>query len=317
MRGHAPGRRERPATRRALAAAAVAALALLSACASPAQPTGVDASAATSDATSDAGTIDVLASFYPLQFAAQEIGGDRVTVSSLTPPGAEPHDLELSPAAVRSIGQADLVVVLSGMQAATDEAVAQLQPEHVVDAVSQLDGESLAATDLDPHFWLDPARMAALGHEIAEELGRIDPAGAAQYAARAAELERRLGELDTEFSDGLAHCTGATLVTSHEAFGYLAQRYDLHQVGISGINPDAEPAPTRLREVRAVVERDGVRTLYFEVLVSPKVTTVLAEDLGVNAAVLDPLEGHTDASGDYFTIMRANLAALTSGLACG
>lgn len=310
MRERTRGPRERPALRRVLAAPAAAAaavvvggLALLAAC-GPAQPTDTD-------------TIDVLASFYPLQFAAEEIGGDRVSVSNLTPPGAEPHDLELSPAAVRTIGAADLVVVLTGMQAATDEAVAQLRPTHVVDAVAQLDGESLEATGLDPHFWLDPIRMAALGHQISHELGQIDPANAAEYATRAADLDRRLTALDTEYADGLARCTGATLVTSHEAFGYLAQRYDLHQVGIAGINPDAEPSPARLREVRAVVERDGVRTLYFEVLVSPKVTTVLAEDLGVGAAVLDPLEGHSDASGDYFSIMRANLAALVSGLACG
>ncbi|SDB86386.1 zinc transport system substrate-binding protein [Sanguibacter gelidistatuariae] len=298
---HAP----RSALRRSLTATVlVGALALLAACSGAPQPSGAD-------------RIDVLASFYPLQFAAQEIGGDRVSVSNLTPPGAEPHDLELSPAAVRTLGEADLVVVLSGMQAATDEAVAQLRPEHVVDAASQLDGESIEATSLDPHFWLDPMRMAALGHEIADELSAIDPAHAAEYAQRADDLERRLGVLDAEFSEGLAQCSGATLVTSHEAFGYLAQRYDLHQVGISGINPDVEPAPARLREVRAVVVRDGVRTLYFEVLVSPKVTTVLAEDLGVSAAVLDPLEGHADTSADYFTVMRANLAALTSGLACG
>ena len=302
MRSPASGRGTRPGVTWARAAAAVGGLALLTAC-SPAQPT-------------DAHTINVLASFYPLQFAAQEIGGDRVAVSSLTPPGAEPHDLELSPAAVRTIGEAGLVVVLTGLQPATDEALAQLRPEHVVDAVVQLDGESLAATGLDPHFWLDPTRMAALGHQIAHELGHIDPTNATEYTTRAGDLERRLTVLDAEFADGLAQCAGATLVTSHEAFGYLAQRYDLHQVGISGINPDAEPAPARLREVRAVVEREGVRTLYFEVLVSPKVTTVLAEDLGVRAAVLDPLEGHADASGDYFTIMRTNLAALTSGLAC-
>lgn len=134
---------------------------------------------------------------------------------------------------------------------------------------------------------------------------------------RADDLKRRLGVLDSEFAAGLAPCAGATLVASHEAFGYLAQRYDLVQLGIAGINPDAEPPPARLREVRAVVERDGVRTLYFEVLVSSKVTTVLAEDLGVRAAVLDPIEGRVDTSGDYFTIMRANLSALVSGLACG
>lgn len=260
--------------------------------------------------------IDVLASFYPLQYVAERVGGTEVRVSSLTPPAAEPHDLELSPAAVRTVGEADLVVYLSGLQAATDDAVAAQEPEHVVDSADAAGITDATGAVADPHFWLDPLRLAAVGHAVADELALVDPANAAAYSARADALEADLVSLDATYTQALAACSGATLVTSHEAFGYLAQRYDLVQVGISGIDPEVEPAPARLREVRDIVERDGVTTLFFEVLASPKVTQTLAADLGVETAVLDPLESHSPERGDYLEVMASNLDALERGLSC-
>ncbi|WP_166844158.1 metal ABC transporter substrate-binding protein [Isoptericola sp. BMS4] len=268
--------------------------------------------------------LDVLASFYPLQYVAEQVGGEHVSVSSLTPPAAEPHDLELSPAQVRAVGESDLVVYLSGMQAATDEAVEAQAPERVVDSADAAglehgpNGGGAAALDagaLDPHFWLDPTRLAAVGHDVADELAAADPDHAADYAANADALEAELVALDGDYRDGLAQCAGATLVVSHEAFGYLAERYDLVQEGISGLDPEVEPSPARLREVGAIVRQNDVETLYFEVLTSPKVTTTLAEDLGVGAAKLDPIEGWTEGS-DYMDIMRENLTALREGLNC-
>lgn len=287
----------------------------------------------------------VLASFYPLQYVAQQIGGDLVTVDNLTPPAAEPHDLELSPAQVREIGTADLVVYLSGFQAAVDEGVESRAPEHVVDAADAAglvehggteeghegeteeehaehaeegDGHDHGATD--PHFWLDPSRLAAVGQAVADELAAVDPEHAEEYAAGALRLGEQLDALDQEMADGLAACQGATLVTSHAAFGYLADRYALEQVGISELDPEAEPSPARLREIGDVVRANGVTTLYSETLVSPKVTETLASDLGVDTAVLDPLEGLSEdasaAGDDYVSVMRANLAALEEGLVC-
>jgi zinc transport system substrate-binding protein len=325
--------------RRALTAtAALAATALVAACSSGAG--GVDGA-------SQDGRVQVLASFYPLQYVAEQVGGDLVSVANLTPPAAEPHDLELAPAQVRAIGDADLVVYQSGFQAAVDEGVEQRDPEHVVDATQAAHleehpgsadshaGESAeehaehsdddpdeAADDghghgsLDPHFWLDPTRLAAVGDQVAAELSAIDPEHADEYEANAAALTADLDALDAEYADALAACAGATLVTSHEAFGYLAERYDLVQVGISGIDPEAEPSPARLREVGEVVRDNGVTTLFFETLTSPKVTETLADDLGVGTAVLDPLEGLSDDATDYRGVMESNLEALTSGLVC-
>lgn len=322
-----------------------AALAALPALALPAVLAGCSA-----DAGADDGTLQVLASFYPLQYVAEQVGGDLVTVSNLTPPAAEPHDLELSPAQVRKIALADLVVYSSGFQTAVDEAVGTQAPEHVVDtsdvvtlephpgtpagedahagaeeeahehADDEHDGHDHAHGAADPHFWLDPTRVVEVGHAVAASLGEADPQHAATYAENARALEASLKDLDGEFEAGLRECASRTLVTSHEAFGYLAERYDLEQVGIVGLDPDAEPSPARLREVGAVVAENGVSTIFTETLTSPKVAETLATDAGVTTAVLDPLEGMSEdaaeAGDDYLSVMQDNLAALTEGLQC-
>ncbi|MEL7974563.1 zinc ABC transporter substrate-binding protein [Isoptericola sp. F-RaC21] len=323
-----------------------AALAALPVLALPA----VLAGCSTDDGAAD-GTLEVLASFYPLQYVAEQVGGDLVTVSNLTPPAAEPHDLELSPAQVREIGTADLVVYSSGFQAAVDEAVGTQSPEHVVDTSDVVslekhpgtptdedatadalegadehadegtdDGHDHAEGAMDPHFWLDPTRVIDVGHAVAASLGEADPEHAATYAENARALEKSLKDLDADYAAGLKECASRTLVTSHEAFGYLAERYDLEQVGIVGLDPEAEPSPARLREVGAIVEENDVSTVFTETLTSPKVAETLAKDIGVTTAVLDPLEGLSkdaaEAGDDYVSVMQDNLAALTEGLQC-
>ncbi|WP_309135140.1 metal ABC transporter substrate-binding protein [Cellulomonas sp.] len=299
-------------------------------------------SGGTDGAAGDDG-VQVLASFYPLQFVAEQVGGDRVEVSSMTPPSAEPHDLELSPAQVAEVSSADLVVYQSGFQAAVDEAVDQSQPAHVVDATAAAGlGEGGAHADEapadehgedghaeeehgddghqhssgDPHFWLDPTLMPAVADAVADALAEVDPEGADTYRANAAALDERFAALDEAYATGLAACERDVIVTSHEAFGYLAERYGLEQVGISGVDPEAEPSPARLREVGEVVRSNGVTTIFFETLVSPKVAETLAADLGIETAVLDPLEGLADEDEDYVTVAEQNLDALRVALSC-
>lgn len=271
-------------------------------------------------------TVDVLTSFYPLQYVAEQVGGEHVNVTSLTPAAADPHSIELSPARVREIGQADLVVYLSGMQPATDEALEASPPARLLDTAEAAgleagpNGAAAAPSGsaaLDPHFWQDPSRFSDVAQDVAAELSAADPEHAADYAANAEALVAELRALDEDYRESLAECAGATLVVSHEAFGYLAERYDLVQVGISGIDPEAEPSPARIRAVRSVVQDDDVRTVYFEVITSPKVAKTLAEDLGIESAKLDPIEGRSDPDADYLDMMRQNLAALEDGLVCG
>ncbi|WP_341358113.1 metal ABC transporter substrate-binding protein [Georgenia sp. M64] len=292
----------------------------------------------------DGAGAEVLASFYPLQYVAERVGGDRVQVDSLTPPGAEPHDLELAPADVARLGEASVVVYLSGFQPAVDDAVAQTSPEHLVDAAAHAeragtddhaDEESAEADDhsaetddhaaedehageagADPHLWLDPTLLAEVAVDVADELAAADPDNAQEYEANAETLAGELTALDEEFTTGLAQCEIRTVVVAHEAYGYLAEAYDFEQVGISGIDPDTEPSPARLAEIGDVVRAEGVTTIFTESLVNPKVAETLADDLGVETAVLDPLEGLADDSKDYQVVMRENLAALREALAC-
>ncbi|ROS73679.1 metal ABC transporter substrate-binding protein [Cellulomonas sp. PhB143] len=341
----------RSPARRALTSAGaavtvVATAATLAAC----SPAADGVPTATSTASDGTVRLQVLASFYPLQFVAQRVGGDHAEVANLTPPAAEPHDLELSPAQVRAVGDADLVVYLRGFQAAVDDAV-DARDATAVDAgeVADLerhpngaDADELETDDRstsaeheeghepagaegedehahgldDPHFWLDPTRLAAVVPAVEERLAEIDPEHATDYAANATALEKDLEGLDADYTKGLEPCRGAALVTSHEAFGYLAEHYDLDQIGIAGIDPENEPSPARLRDIRDVVEREHVTTIYTETLSSPKVTETFADDVGVATAPLDPIEGLADPDSDYLGIMRSNLTELTDGLTC-
>ncbi|MGY1738513.1 metal ABC transporter substrate-binding protein [Geodermatophilus sp. SYSU D00684] len=314
-------------TTRVLAATTAAATALLlAACGSA----GEDEAAA-------ADGVSVEAAFYPLQWAAERVGGDRVDVQSLTPPGAEPHDLELTPQDVASLTEADLVVYLAGFQPGLDEAVdeagdaawdageaADLSPaaeEHGHEGESEEEHAEHAGEDgeaVDPHFWLDPTRLADVGDALADRLAEVDPDGADTYRENAAALRTDLETLDAEMEQGLADCAVTTLVTAHDAFGYLGERYGLDVVGVSGLSPSTEPSPAQLAEISTLVRERGVTTVYTETLVDPAVAETVAEEAGVRTAVLDPIEGLTDESAgdDYLAVMRADLATLQEGQGC-
>jgi zinc transport system substrate-binding protein len=262
------------------------------------------------DAAND-GSKQVVAAFYPLAFAAERVAGRDATVTNLTPPGVEPHDVELSARDVERIGDADLVLYLgAGFQPALERAVEATG----ANAVDVLDGLSLRPGDeseFDPHVWLDPIRFEAVAERIATELGK--PEEGRQLVA---ELER----LDAEYAAGLRTCERRELVTSHAAFGYLADRYGLEQVAITGLSPEAEPTPGELHDVVEEVRKRGATTVFFETLVSPRLAKTVATEVGAESAVLNPLEGLTqeelDRDADYFSIMRDNLASLEQALGC-
>ena len=303
------------------------------------------ASPATSGAPAGPEALEVMAATYPLQYATEQVGGAHVAVTSLTPPGVDAHDLELSPHAVAQLSRADLVVYLSGFQAAVDDAVAQDESRamDVADHASLLDPDEKSAgataaaeagddhaddhadagddhdghdhSGLDPHFWLDPTRLADVALAIGEELATLDPANAADYRANAAALAARQGELDAELAEGLASCASRTIVVSHQAFGYLAERYDLEQVSIAGLDPDGEPSPARLAEVAQEIRAHGATTVFSEPG-GASVAETLASNLGIDVAELNPLDAQLDADVDYPTAMRQNLAALEEALQC-
>jgi zinc transport system substrate-binding protein len=281
------------------------------------------------------GKLDVVASFYPLEFIARTVGGDAVNVTTLTAPGVEPHDLELTPKQVGQIASAKLVVYEKSLQPAVDEAVEQNAKDAGFDVAPAAQLEATGADfeeheegavkpashtggALDPHFWLDPIRYTAVVNAVTDKLAAADSANADGYKARAKTLLGEVGKLDTEYKTGLANCKLKTFVTSHEAFAYLAKRYGLTMVGIAGFTPDAEPTPTRIEEVQKIVKNQHVTTIFYEELVSPKVAETIARDVGVKTAVLSPIEGLSDANSSetYLSLMRENLSELRKANSC-
>ncbi|MCL3997402.1 metal ABC transporter substrate-binding protein [Streptomyces lavenduligriseus] len=276
---------------------------------------------------------DVVSSFYPMTFLAERIGGDHVHVTTLTSPGQEPHDLELSTRQIASLEESDAVLYLKNLQPSVDKAVAQSPVDTKIDAASLTtledhgnevgghaaehdhheDGEEAGK---DPHIWLDPVRYAQVAEGVGKAFEKADPDHAADYKKNTAALVEQLNALNTEFENGLAHTKSKVFITTHAAFGYLAERYGLTEEAINGLDPESEPSAARVKDLEKMAEADGVSTVFYETLVSDKTAKTIAKDTGLKTDVLDPIEGITDRSRgrDYFAVQRANLKALQQAL---
>ena len=286
------------------------------------------AHATRSDHSDSKKKVTVTAAFFPLAAAVAQVGGSLVKVTNLTPAGVEPHDIELNTQQAESVLDADLAVMVgNGFQPQVEDIAADRSGPtlNVLKALPINAGDKKVeegdATALDPHVWLDPVLYQSVVDAIASALSKVDPDHAADYTANAAAYNAKLVALNTEYETGLANCSRQLLVTAHEAFGWLTQRYGLTQEGIAGISPDAEPNPQRLADLTDLVEKKGVTTIYTEDLVSPKVSRTLAREAGgLKTATLNPLEGLTakqiKAGATYISEMQDNLQAIQKGLGC-
>ena len=284
------------------------------------------ASCSSNDAANSSGSTTVVTAFYPIQEAASRVGGEAVEVFNLTPPGAEPHDLELTPDGVARIQSADVVLYLGGgFQPALEDALSGAEGE-AVDLLAGLDtlpppqGEAAEGLSVDPHVWLAPRLYADMVGRVAEALAQADPDSASTLQANAKVFEADIEQVDLQYQEGLANCERHIVVTSHEAFGYLASAYGLTQEPITGLSPEAEPGPARLAELKDLVQREGITTIFTEELVSPEVAQALAQEAGVRTEVLSTIEGLTPeekaAGADYISLMLDNLATLEKALDC-
>ena len=282
-----------------------------------------------------------IASFYPLQEVLEQVGGSRIAVSNLVPAGAEPHDLELSPRELERLRTASLLVYIGGgfqpgleraLQAAEAPSLTVLdvaQGLPLLEGSGENDAEEAPVargrTDArsgqrDPHIWLDPVLMKDVVGKVRDALARIDPGGRDVFETNAQSYAAQLDALDVELRVGLERCARREIITSHAAFQYLARRYGLEQVSISGLSPEAEPSPQQLAAAARIAREHGARVIYFESLVDPRVATTLAREVGARTLLLNPIEGLTpeeQAQGKrYGDLMRENLANLRAGLEC-
>jgi zinc transport system substrate-binding protein len=272
-------------------------------------------------ASSSSGTVQVVGSFYPLAWVAERIGGNRVEVTDLTPPGVEAHDVNLSARQVADIHGADVVLILGylGFQPQVEEAARQ-SSGRVVEVAKGIDLHPSQERGLagDPHVWLDPVLMERIAGVVSDALIAADPQGATDYGQRSTATLTELADLDAAYRSGLAHCRFGEFVTTHEAFGYLASEYGLDQLGIEGLTPEAEPSADQLRAAEeAITSGIAAPAVFYEGTDEGKrVGQSVARSAGVPAVPLGTLE-FDPAPEDYLSVMRANLGMLEEGLQCG
>jgi len=292
-----------------MAMAVAGVVAMTSGCAAKAEPQAPDA-----------GAFTVVSGFYPLTFLADAIGGDLVTVTTLTAPGTEPHDLELTPEQVAQVADAPVVLYLKGFQAAVDSAVEAAAGDRALDVgadVKKLTATGAEGDGVDPHVWLDPTNMIVMAEQIRDRFSTAKPEEAQRFRDNTAALAKDLTKLDESWLSGTKTCARRDLVVSHDAFGYLGARYNFSQVGLSGLSPDAEPSAGRLAEVSDFIRSSGATTIYYESLVDPKVAETIASETGASTAVLDPVEGIRDGEKQsYLTLMATNLETIRTGQGC-
>jgi zinc transport system substrate-binding protein len=263
--------------------------------------------------------ISVVTSFYPIEFLVDQIAKSQVHLSNLVPAAAEPHDYELTPQDVNTIATSDVLIV-NGVIEPWFVNVQQNLEGSKVEITNLSDQLSLFDTGKDPHVWLDPVLMSQMADIVRNALIAADPSHATVYESNALVLKQKLTALDSDYKKGLTKCEQRSFVTSHAAFAYLAQRYALTQVSISGLNPDEEPSAQKLKELVDFARTNKVTVIFFESLVSPDLSETIASEVGAQTLVLNPLEGLTQAQqadgADYLTVMEENLQNLRTALVC-
>ncbi len=289
--------------------------------------------------------IKVTTTIFPLYDFAREVGGDRVSVKMMLPPGSEAHSYEPTPGDIVRLNESSLFIYIGeSMEPWADDILHSVQSgklkvlrasEGIVMIKSDHDaehGEDMLHDEhgddghhhgeYDPHIWLDFSNDIKIVNRIADALSGIDPQNSGYYKGRAHEYTRSLDKLDSGYKKALAHCTSKTIIYGgHFAFGYMAKRYGLEYISpYSGFSPDAEPSPKNIAALEDRVRKSGAKYIYYEELVEPRVARAVASETGTGMMMLDGAHNVTKdemVSGKRFIdIMYENLEKLKTGLGC-
>ena len=282
----------------------------------------VPVSACNDGASTNDGKLKIAVAFYPIEEIVRRVGGTQVDITDLVPPGDEPHEFEPTAQEVTRLEDADIVFYFgSDFQPSLEKAIDAL-PDSVLRVDLLQAGMTLRTVDdgVDPHVWLDPRNMQSMTQMVTQVLGQEVPEQASNFASNATAYVDELATLNDEFATGLAHCAVPVLITTHEAFGYLAKAFGLTQVGIAGISPGDEPSAKQLEAIAELATRNGVTTVFFEENLPPDLATTVASEIGANVSSLGTAESLTqsqlDAGESYLSLMRENLQALRAGMGC-
>jgi zinc transport system substrate-binding protein len=270
--------------------------------------------------------IKVVTSFYPLYFFTSQIVGDKAVVSNITPSGAEPHEYEPTARDMATIEGSDLLILNGGGLESWGKNIRSninADKTKIVMAGEDLTTMALIKEEqkvVDPHIWLSPILAQQMIDSIESGLSQVDPNNTLYYESNAKNLKEKLSVLDEEFKQGLSTCGDKNIVTSHSAFAYLAREYNLNQVSIAGLSPEEEPSSKQMADIAKFAKDNNVKYIFFESLISPKLSETIAKEIGAQTLVLNPIEGLTEeeinSGKDYFTEMRNNLANLKIALQC-
>ena len=279
-----------------------------------------ESSASSTQTEETSSKLKVMTSFYPMYDFASKVGGDKVEVTNMTPAGTEPHDWEPSAKDITQLEKADVFIYNGAdMEHWTDDVLNTLDSKEitVVEASKGIDllkeGKSY-----DPHVWLNPLNAKKEMENIKDALVKADEKNKDYYEKNYETYAKKFDTLDSEYSTALSNVKNKNLIASHEAFGYLCEAYGLKQIGIEGLSPDSEPDAAKMKEIIRFAKKNNVKTIFFEELVSPKVSKTIAKELGAEAKVLDPIEGlsedQQELGADYFSVMESNLQTLKEAL---
>jgi len=285
----------------------------------------------------------IITTLFPLYDFARTIAGDKAEVTLLLPPGVEAHSFEPRPDDVVKTAKAGLFIYTNKfMEPWADKFISGLDTTAVtvVDASKGITLQPARSkhhhhTDqhkkgadahhhhqhpaMDPHIWLDLGNAQLMVDTIATAISAKDPSNSTTYAAHATALKQQLAQLDTDFRNGLSQCGKKTFLHGgHYAFGYLANRYGLQYEAAVSVNADAEPNPARMIELIKQVKSSGLKYVFSEEMVSPRLTEAIAQETGAKVLTLHNLHNVSkddlQAGTNYISLMRKNLANLKTGL---
>ncbi|SJZ83560.1 metal ABC transporter substrate-binding protein [Garciella nitratireducens] len=279
----------------------------------------------------------VYTSIYPIYDFTKKIGGDKIEIELLTSPGAEPHSFEPSAKDMAKIEKSDLFLYNGlGLDSWAEKiaqslsnqgkkalAVAEIEEIHPMIFTEQDENHHQGQQShehgiYDPHVWLDPMNAEKMAKAIKEQLVRIDSENKEYYEKNFITFQKQLKELDENYQKSLSQVEKKDFIVNHAAFGYLANRYGLNQIPITGLVPQAEPSPAKLKELTKLIKEHDINTIFMESLSSSKLTDVLSEETGVKVELLHPIGGLTrqemDQGKEYLSLMKQNLQVLTKAL---
>jgi zinc/manganese transport system substrate-binding protein len=247
----------------------------------------------------------VVATTIQMGALTKAVAGDTVNLTTLVGAGVDPHDFEPSAGDVQDVGDATLVIRQGiGIDTFLDGAITGSGQKNVVTVSTGVPlrkgTDETGHADDDPHVWQDPQNDKIMVANIANALSAAFPVNAATYQRNAVAYERKLDEVDRQIAALIDALPSANrkMVTNHDAFGYFMARYGLQFVGavIPGLSTSAEPSAKEIAALEDTIRREGVKAIFAESSLDPKVAAQIAKDTG--ARIVDDLYGDSlGASG--------------------